>query len=130
MIGFHACIIHVLCGESISLNRIFVGKTSGSRELVHTIVRLWSHHVMVNFDNLTLLCGNQSCGMIAIPEFRTRFASTVFHQFLTVKRFRIHGYESTHTVTTVNVKYLCDRTKTMSSINVATEILVVFQSPT
>ena len=128
VVGLHAGIGHVLGRESIALNGILVGEAQRTRELIHAVVGLRSHHVVVNLDDLAVLSRNQRGGVVAVAE-RLILTRAILHQLAANERLRVHGHERLHAVAAVDVEHLSDGAEAVSGIDVATELLVIVQAP-
>ena len=66
--------------------------------------------------------------MVAVAEFLV-LARAVFHQLTAIERLGVHCHERFHAVATVNVEHLSHRAESVRGIDVATEFLVVVESP-
>ena len=110
-------------------NRIFVGKTFGTGQLVHTAVRARIHYIVLYVDGLAVFSTDKGHGVVTVLKVGSLFILVLFYQFGTGYCFGIHRYQCLHTVTTVNVQQLASRAQTVSGINIATELAVVIQTP-
>ena len=76
-----------------------------------------------------VLGADKSGSVVAVAEVVAGLACLLLNEFLAMNALSIHSYESSHTVATVNVESLSHRTKTVSSIDIATVFAVVLQAP-
>ena len=128
--GLHARLFHRFGRESVTLDGIFVGKTLGSRELIHTVVGLRRHDVVAYFEHFPLFGADERSGLVAVFEVATGFSAEFFYQFSSVERLCVHGHQRAHAVAAMNVEHLSDGPQSVRGINITTEIFVVAQSPT
>ena len=125
----HTVQFNFLTLQSITLYRILVGKTLSTSQLILTVVWLRSHYVVLDFNNLTLLCTQQSSSVVTVLEVVALLTGSFLYQSLTDNRLGIHSNQSSQTVTTVNIHSLCYRAKAVSSVYVTFVQFVVFQTP-
>ena len=122
--------VNLVGAQAIFFDRIFVGKTISTCQLIHTAVRTGIHYIVLDKNCLTVFCADEGHGVVTVLEFDRIVCQTIsLSQFRTGCSFSIHSYQSLHAVATVNVQQLAGRAKTVSGINVSTELPVVIQTP-
>jgi len=84
---------------------------------------------VLNQDSLTFFCTDQCRSLVTVLEVFHFFAGCLFDVCRTVYSFGIHRYEVVHFVTTVNVEQLASRAHAVSSVYIATVVLVVIHTP-
>ena len=84
---------------------------------------------MLYLDNFSFSSTNQRCRMVTITKVIAYRICTLFHQRLTYYRLCIHSHQCRHTIATMNVKGLCYRTKSVSSIHITTMSHIIIQTP-
>ena len=109
VIGY-AGAVNLIRAETILLDGIFVGKTFGTGQLIHTAIGTWIHYIMLYVDGFSVFCTDKSHGMVAVLEIGCFFFLILFYQFGTGYSFGVHGYQCLHAVTAVNVEQLAGRT--------------------
>ena len=129
MVGYFFS-VNLVGAQAIFFDRIFVGKTISTCQLIHTAVRTRIHYIVLNMDSFTVFSADESHGVVTVLEFDRIVCQTIsLTQFRTSYSFSIHSYQSLHAVATVNVQQLAGRAKAVSGINVTTEFIVIIQAP-
>ena len=122
--------VNLVGAQAIFFDRIFVGKTISTCQLIHTAVRTRIHYIVLNMDSFTVFSADESHGVVTVLEFDRIVCQTIsLTQFRTGCSLGVHSYQSLHAVATVNVQQLAGRAKTVSGINVSTVFVIVIQTP-
>ena len=94
----------VLAFESISLNRILIGKSPCSRKLIHTTVRTRRCNIMLDVYKLAIDCANECKRLFAILHSLC-FCILAMHTKVSWQRYgvAVHCNKCLHAVATMNV---------------------------
>ena len=84
---------------------------------------------MLDLHHLTLFCTHERGGVVAITEVVALLAGHFLITFPTAEGVGIHGDECLDAVAAMDVQGLSDGAKSVCGIDVASILLIVFQTP-
>ena len=113
--------------DGVAFNRVFVGKTLSTCQLIKAVVRAIGVYIMLDEQGFTQF-GLNHCGRhVAIGKVVG--AHHLLGDFLAIVGGRTHGYEGLHAVATVDVESLAERSEAVGGVDVTGMALVELQTP-
>ena len=100
-----------------------------ARELKETVVGLWRHHIVLNFNNLALRSAHKCRRVVAIAKLLALLARAALDKLLTHEALRIHRYQCREAVAAMYVHALRNRAEAMRCVEVTAVLHVVLKAP-